>query len=93
MFARLNKARCAMAKKEEVPLGFETALKRLETIVDEMESGEMDLDKMIASFEEGQKLVKFCTAKLNEVEKKIEKIVKDGSGGTAVEPLELSSEV
>ncbi len=81
-----------MAKKEETSMGFEAALKRLETIVDEMESGETDLDTMIASFEEGQKLVKFCTAKLNEVEKKIEKIVKDGSGGVAVETLELSAE-
>ena len=81
-----------MAKKEEAPLGFEAALKRLETIVEEMESGETDLDTMIASFEEGQRLVKFCTAKLNEVEKKIEKIVKDGSGGVTAEPLELKAE-
>jgi exodeoxyribonuclease VII small subunit len=81
-----------MAKKEE-PMGFETALKRLETLVEEMESGETDLDTMIASFEEGQRLVKFCAAKLNEVEKKIEKIVKDGSGGVAVETLELNADV
>ena len=81
-----------MAKKEDAPIGFEAALKRLETIVEEMEAGETDLDTMIASFEEGQKLVKFCTAKLNEVEKKIEKIVKDGSGGGTVEPLQLSGD-
>ena len=81
-----------MAKKEETPTGFEAALKRLETIVEEMESGETDLDTMIASFEEGQKLVKFCTAKLNEVEKKIEKIVKDGSGTVSVEPFALAAE-
>jgi len=74
-------------------MGFEAALKRLEVIVEEMESGETDLDTMIASFEEGQKLVKFCTAKLNEVEKKIEKIVKDGSGGATVEPFELKADV
>ena len=80
-----------MAKKEEV-LTFEAALKRLETIVDQMESGETDLDTMIASFEEGQRLVKFCTAKLNEVEKKIEKIVKDGAGNVTVEPFELNAE-
>jgi len=81
-----------MAKKEEASLGFEAALKRLEAIVDEMESGETDLDTMIASFEEGQRLVKFCTGKLNEVEKKIEKIVKDGSGGVAVEPFDPNAE-
>jgi len=60
-------------------LSFETALKRLETIVAAMESGEMDLDKMIASFQEGQKLLQFCTVKLNEVEKKIEAIVNGSS--------------
>ena len=81
-----------MAKKEETPTGFEAALKRLETIVEEMELGETDLDTMIASFEEGQKLVKFCTAKLNEVEKKIEKIVKDGAGTVSVEPFALAAE-
>ena len=81
-----------MAKKEESPLGFEAALKRLEDIVEQMESGETDLDTMIASFEEGQRLVKFCTAKLNEVEKKIEKIVEDGAGGVTVSPLELKAE-
>ena len=78
-----------MAKKEESPLGFEAALKRLEDIVEQMESGETDLDTMIASFEEGQRLVKFCTAKLNEVEKKIEKIVKENTNGVVVEPFEL----
>jgi len=82
-----------MAKKEENPLTFEAALKRLETLVEEMEAGETDLDTMIASFEEGQKLVKFCTSKLNEVEKKIEKIVKDGNGGVTVEPFEPKLDV
>ncbi len=80
-----------MAKKEEA-LTFEAALRRLEEIVSKMESGEADLDAMIASFEEGQKLAKFCTAKLNEVEKKIEKIADDGKGGAAVEPFELNVE-
>jgi len=80
-----------MAKKEEI-LTFEAALKRLETLVEQMESGETELDTMIASFEEGQRLVKFCTAKLNEVEKKIEKIVKDGAGNVTVEPFELNAE-
>jgi len=81
-----------MAKKEEAAPGFEGALKRLEDIVAVMESGEADLDTMIALFEEGNRLVKTCTAKLNEVEKKIEKIAEDGAGGLVAEPLELTSE-
>jgi exodeoxyribonuclease VII small subunit len=78
-----------MAKKEENPVGFEQALKRLEEIVAGMESGTLDLDKMIASFEEGQQLLKFCSGKLDEVEKRIEKIVKDSSGAVGVEPFSV----
>jgi len=74
-----------MTPKEEIPQGFETALKRLEAIVAAMESGEMDLDKMIASFEEGQKLLQFCTVKLNEVEKKIETLLNTKNGNTTEE--------
>ena len=76
-----------MAKKEG-QMSFEAALKRLETIVEEMEGGELELDKMIAAFEEGQGLVAFCTDKLNEVERKIEKIAKDGAGGVTATPFE-----
>ena len=60
-------------KKEE---GFEEALARLETLVEEMESGELGLEKMIQHFEEGTRLVDACTQKLNEVEQRIEKLVK-----------------
>ncbi len=55
---------------------FEQSLGRLEDLVDEMESGELSLEKMIAHFEEGSTLVEVCTRKLNEVEQKIEKLVK-----------------
>lgn len=82
-----------MAKKtEENTLGFEAALKRLEEIVASMEAGEVDLDTMIALFEEGQRLVKQCNATLNDVEKRIEKIVDDGKGVVTVEPLELAGD-
>lgn len=57
-----------------------------------MESGETDLDTMIASFEAGQRLVNFCTAKLNEVEKKIDKIVQSNADGVTVKPLELKAD-
>ncbi|MCL2484919.1 MAG: exodeoxyribonuclease VII small subunit [Endomicrobia bacterium] len=61
-----------MAKKQA---SFETALKRLEEIVDKMENAEPDLDKALALFSEGAELVKFCSAKLNETKKKIEILV------------------
>lgn len=63
------------AKKAEQESGFEKSLERLESIVEEMEGGELSLDQMIRHFEEGSKLVKQCSTKLTEVEKKIEKLV------------------
>jgi exodeoxyribonuclease VII small subunit len=60
--------------KEQSP-GFEEALERLEKIVEEMEAGKLTLEQMTAHFEEGSRLVKVCDGKLNEVERKIEKLV------------------
>jgi exodeoxyribonuclease VII small subunit len=77
-----------MSKKEK-KVSFEEALKRLEEIVETMESGEVDLDRMVESFEEGQNLVKLCTDKLNEVEAKIEKIIKNAPEGAVVEDFEI----
>ena len=79
-----------MEKKEDTPQSFEAALKRLEEIVAVMESGEMDLDKMIDSFKEGQSLLQFCNVKLNEVEKRIEAIVSGSSENVVAEPFALS---
>ena len=57
---------------------FEKALERLEKIVSEMEGGSLSLEDMITRFEEGQGLIKLCSRKLNEVERKIEILVKKG---------------
>ncbi len=57
---------------------FEDAVKRLETIVSEMESEDLELERSLALFEEGIKLVRQCTAKLDEAKKKVEILVKKG---------------
>ena len=57
---------------------FESALAQLESIVEELESGSPDLEKMLKLFEEGMKLAQQCRGKLNEVEKRISTIMKDG---------------
>ncbi|MCC7299908.1 MAG: exodeoxyribonuclease VII small subunit [Verrucomicrobia bacterium] len=62
----------------EKTVDFEKSLERLEAIVEEMEGGELSLEQMIKHFEEGSKLVTLCSTKLNEVEQKIEKLVKKG---------------
>ena len=66
-----------MTEKKE--LKFEKAIQRLEEIVNELETGEFDLDKAIKIFEEGLELSKFCKDKLNKAEQKIEIIKKKNS--------------
>ncbi|MDR1401147.1 MAG: exodeoxyribonuclease VII small subunit [Endomicrobium sp.] len=58
-----------MSKRQ---LNFEKSLERLEVIVSDMEKADLDLDKSLALFAEGSKLVKLCSKKLNETKKKIE---------------------
>lgn len=72
------------------PLKFEDALKKLEKIVDELESGNLDLDKALQKFEEGIRLSRFCNEKLEKTEKKVEMLVKktDGSGDFSQELFE-----
>ena len=81
----------AIAKKDDKQPGFEKSLERLETIVREMEGGEISLDKMMKDFEEGMTLVKLCSAKLNEVERKIEILVKK-NGETVSEPFAMPAD-
>jgi exodeoxyribonuclease VII small subunit len=64
-------------------LSFEDALKRLETIVQRLESGDASLDESIALYEEGAKLRSQCEARLKSAQEKIDKIVL-GSDGTPV---------
>jgi exodeoxyribonuclease VII small subunit len=65
-----------MVMAEKKSADFEKSLERLEELVEEMEGGELSLEEMIKHFEEGSKLVGLCSKKLNEVEQKIEKLVK-----------------
>jgi len=59
-------------------INFESALKRLEEIVDKMENGDAELDKSLELYEEGIKLVKICSAKLDEAKKKVQILSKNG---------------
>ena len=58
---------------------FEDNLKKLEGLVGKMESGELNLDDMIKSFEEGRKLVAECQKDLESIRQRIEKVTKDGT--------------
>lgn len=78
------------AKAEE--LSFEEALKKLETIVEAMEAGDLPLETLLARFEEGTRLAKICQAKLAEAELKIQQLEKNATGEMTLKPLALSED-
>ena len=66
-----------MAKKKEK---FEEALQKLEAIVTQMEEGDLPLEETLKAFEEGVRLARFCASKLDEAERKVEKLMRDQAG-------------
>ena len=71
---------------------FEKAMTRLENIVDELERGDLDIDKSLEIFEEGIKMSRVCSKKLNEAEAKIEKLTKGKKGEVTTELFHIESE-
>lgn len=68
---------------------FETALKKLEEVVRRLEGGELSLDESLKAFEEGVKLAGFCSARLNEAEKRVELLLKQKNGTFTKERFKL----
>lgn len=68
----------AMTAKKSVNL--EKSLADLETLVDELESGDLPLEKAMKKFEEGIKLTRLCQAALKEAEQKVEILVQSAGG-------------
>jgi exodeoxyribonuclease VII small subunit len=71
---------------------FEKAIQRLEKIVDDLETGELDIDKSLEIFEEGIKMSRICSKKLNEAEAKIEKLTRDQKGELVTELFPVDEE-
>lgn len=67
-----------MGKKNNSNQNFEKALNQLEEIARKLESGELSLEESISEYEEGMILAKFCKDKLEEAERKIEILQKNG---------------
>ena len=77
----------APAKKLTPELNFEAAMDRLEAIVEQMESGKMQLEELIVRYEEGMKLVKTCQERLTSAEQRIEMITRNHAGKPVVQPF------
>jgi len=70
---------------------FEEALGKLEEIVKRMESGDMSLEESLRAFEEGIKLARLCSRKLDEAERRVEFLLKQGED-LIVKPFQVEEE-
>ena len=71
---------------------FEEALKKLEAIVDAMESEDLPLESLVNRYEEGMKLAQMCQAKLAEAELKIQQLEKNAAGEMKLKSFEKDIE-
>ena len=80
-----------MSDSTKTETDFESALARLEAIVEAMEGGEIPLAELVAKFEEGNKLLKICQQRLKDAELKIEQL-KQTDGATETQAFQLDAE-
>jgi len=71
---------------------FEKAMERLEEIVENLEGGELSLENSLKVFEEGMKLARFCSHKLEEAEKKVTLLVRESGEKHTQAPFEIEEE-
>jgi exodeoxyribonuclease VII small subunit len=81
-------SKTARADTARDSLPFEDALKKLEGIVEAMESEELPLEALLARYAEGTRLVKICQEKLAEAELKIQQLEKSAAGEMKLKPFE-----
>lgn len=77
-----------MAEKQKPvdKMSFEEALTELETIVRQLEQGDVELEQSIAIYERGAALKKHCQARLDAADLKVKQIIQGQNGEVASEP-------
>ncbi len=75
-----------MSETKEIE--FETALKKLEAIVQNLESGDLSLEQALKQYEEGVKMADICSKRLSEAQKRVEVLVKTNPGKFKTEAFE-----
>jgi exodeoxyribonuclease VII small subunit len=78
-------------RKAQKELAFEEAMDRLETLVDELEGGDLPLEQSLQRFEEGVRLVRFCTDRLRTAELRVKEL-EEAFGGVREIPLDDEEE-
>jgi exodeoxyribonuclease VII small subunit len=92
LFYPADMSKPAKAEAARGSLPFEDALKKLEGIVEAMESEDLPLEVLLARYEEGTRLAKICQEKLAEAELKIRQLEKNAAGEMKLKPIEGESE-
>ena len=72
-------------------LSFEDALKELETIVEKLEGGDVELEESIKIYERGAALKAHCLGKLKNAQLKVEQIVLNQDGDVSATPVSADS--
>ena len=81
-----------MKEKTEKELTFENAMTRLEEIVHLLDAGDAPLDDSLSLFEEGVRLVKFCSGKLDSAEQRVKILIGNEDGGLAEKDFTADAE-
>lgn len=68
---------------------FETSLKKLEDIVKRLETGSLSLEDSLKAFEEGVKHAAFCSARLDDADRRVEILLKQKDGSLKLEPFDV----
>ncbi len=81
-----------MAKKQTEDPTFETALKQLETAVDQLEKGTLPLSEALQVFEKGLKASNRCRSLLEDARQRVEVLQRDSDGEFALVSLDFDDE-
>ncbi len=79
-----------MMAKKPPPIAFEAALAELETLVGQLEQGELPLDEALRRFEQGVALTRACQTALRQAEQKVEQLL-ESNGASVIAPFNAVS--
>lgn len=88
----LNRSNKYMANVKAQPASFEDSLSKLESIVSQLESGDLPLERALEIFEDGVGLARLCQSHLAEAERKVEMLLRE-RGELKTVPFDATTEI
>lgn len=80
-------------KKTQSEISFEDAIEKLESIVKQLEKGDLPLEESLLQFSEGVALSEICLRKLNKAEVEMDKIIQEKEGDFIELPLKIEEDI